>query len=175
MSSEQTTPTPETDASRAEFEAWISAPPFEHMCDRNSAMSAWPGQYKRYETDIAWRAWQASRAASQAELNGYKADRIAINARNAELYAECERLRVIAREAAEYATRHQADVLRLRDNISTLVAGPMMHHHKMDASDIRAAEAFDRCRELTLANFSAYFEARDAIRAAMQSEQGAQG
>ena len=41
--------------------------------------------------------------------------------------------------------------------------------------DIRAAEAFDRCRELTLAHFSAYFEARDAIRAAMQSEQGAQG
>lgn len=161
MSSEQTTPTPETDASRAEFEAWISAPPFEHMCDRNSAMSAWPGQYKRYETDIAWRAWQASRAASQAELNGYKADRIAINARNAELYAECERL-LQERET-------------LRVNIDALVAGPMMYHHKMDASDIRAAEAFDRCRELTLANFATHFALSDAIRAAMQSEQGAQG
>lgn len=134
MSSEQTTPTPETDAE-----------------------SAWRKEIPRdaeiVPADFARR----------------------LERRLADSQAECERLRVIAREAAESATRHQADVLRLRDNISTLVAGPMMHHHKMDASDIRAAEAFDRCRELTLANFATHFALSDAIRAAMQSEQGAQG
>lgn len=45
---------------RKQFEAWISSPPFEHMCDRNSENSAWPGAYKRYETELAWEAWQAA-------------------------------------------------------------------------------------------------------------------
>lgn len=49
-----------SEASRAQFEAWISAPPYEHMCDRNSDSSPWPGQYKRYETQLAWEAWQKS-------------------------------------------------------------------------------------------------------------------
>lgn len=44
---------------RAEFERVISRPPYEHMCDRNSDNSAWPGQYKRYETQLAWDLWQA--------------------------------------------------------------------------------------------------------------------
>lgn len=139
MSSEPGTPTPETDAAmnRAITGNWIPAA-------------------------IA-RSLERRLAASQAELDGYKADRIAINARNAELYAECERL-LQERET-------------LRVNIDALVAGPMMYHHKMDASDIRAAEAFDRCRELTLANFATHFALSDAIRAAMQAEaeQGAQG
>lgn len=47
---------------RSEFEKWISAPPFEHMCDRNGEGSAWPGAYKRYETELAWEAWQAATA-----------------------------------------------------------------------------------------------------------------
>lgn len=47
---------------RTAFEAWISAPPFEHMCDRNGEDSAWPGTYKRYETELAWEAWQAAAA-----------------------------------------------------------------------------------------------------------------
>ena len=50
---------------RQEFEATISAPPYEHMCDRNSAASAWPGQYKRYETQLAWEMWQAAAKAMQ--------------------------------------------------------------------------------------------------------------
>ena len=51
----------DNETSRKQFEAWISAPPYEHMCDRNSDSSAWPGKYKRYETRIAWEAWQAAR------------------------------------------------------------------------------------------------------------------
>ncbi|WP_420465558.1 hypothetical protein [Panacagrimonas sp.] len=39
---------------RAEFEAIISGPPYEHMCDRRGAKSAWPGHYKRYETQLAF-------------------------------------------------------------------------------------------------------------------------
>lgn len=48
--------------SRKDFEAWISNPPYERMCDRGSPGSAWPGQYKNYETQLAWEAWQAATA-----------------------------------------------------------------------------------------------------------------
>lgn len=44
---------------RRHFEAFISAPPFEHMCDRYGPDSSGPGWYKRYETQIGWEAWQA--------------------------------------------------------------------------------------------------------------------
>lgn len=50
---------------RQAFEAWISAPPFEHDCKRRAMderATYWPGQYKRYETQIAWEAWQAALA-----------------------------------------------------------------------------------------------------------------
>jgi hypothetical protein len=50
---------------RDEFESWISLPPFEHMCDRNSNKSAWPGAYKRYETELAWEAYQSAHAKQQ--------------------------------------------------------------------------------------------------------------
>lgn len=60
-----------TDKMRERFEAWISAPPFEHMCDRrpmDERVTCWPGQYKRYETELAWEAWQA--ALAQPEQRG---------------------------------------------------------------------------------------------------------
>lgn len=43
---------------REQFEAWIKAPPFEHLCDRKGSESAWPGNYKRYETQLAWEAYE---------------------------------------------------------------------------------------------------------------------
>lgn len=44
---------------RTAFERWISAPPFEHMCDRfPTDTGAWPGRYRRYETELAWEAWK---------------------------------------------------------------------------------------------------------------------
>ena len=46
---------------RAEFEELIKSSPFEHMCDRNGDNSAWPGHYKRYETQLAWDVWQAAK------------------------------------------------------------------------------------------------------------------
>ena len=45
---------------RKAFEAWIGNPPYERMCDRGSPESAWPGQYKNYEVQLAWEAWQAA-------------------------------------------------------------------------------------------------------------------
>jgi hypothetical protein len=57
---------------RDEFESWISLPPFEHMCDRNSNKSAWPGAYKRYETELAWEAYQAAHAKQQKRIDGLK-------------------------------------------------------------------------------------------------------
>lgn len=45
--------------SREAFEQWISAPPYERTCERSGPEAAWPGQYLRYETQLAWEAWQA--------------------------------------------------------------------------------------------------------------------
>lgn len=45
------------DRLRAIFERWIGGPPYEHLCDRFGPESAWPGLYKRYETQLAWEAW----------------------------------------------------------------------------------------------------------------------
>ena len=47
---------------RAQFEEWISRPPFEHMCDRFPEGMNYAGQYRRYETQMAWEAWQEARA-----------------------------------------------------------------------------------------------------------------
>jgi hypothetical protein len=50
--------------SRAEFEAWITAPPFERDVTRkpnDPERVAWPGMYESYEIELAWEAWQAAR------------------------------------------------------------------------------------------------------------------
>lgn len=47
---------------RAEFEAWITSPPYEKPVDVNPESSAWPGQYRAYEVQLAWEAYQAGRA-----------------------------------------------------------------------------------------------------------------
>jgi hypothetical protein len=48
------------DESRKQFEAWISAPPFEYDVERYTEHSAWPGSYMNLGTDLAWQAWQAA-------------------------------------------------------------------------------------------------------------------
>ncbi|MEK9735745.1 MAG: hypothetical protein VW239_00315 [Candidatus Nanopelagicales bacterium] len=47
---------------RAAFEAWISAPPFEHSLARwpDDWKHTWPGQYARIDTQLAWEAWRES-------------------------------------------------------------------------------------------------------------------
>lgn len=52
------------------------------------------------------------------------------------------------------------------NDIRSLVAGPFMHHHKMNELQDRVAKGFDRCRELTLENVAEFF----AKRAAAQKE-----
>ena len=50
------------DTTRQEFEAWISAPPLERPTARypeGPKRTIWPGQYKHYDTQLAWEAWQA--------------------------------------------------------------------------------------------------------------------
>lgn len=46
--------------SREQFEAWISAPPHERSVERKGENGSWPGQYRSYETQVAWEAWQES-------------------------------------------------------------------------------------------------------------------
>ena len=53
-----------SEKSRAEFEAWITAPPFERCIDRypeGPDKYAWPGAYEDLCTDLAWQAWQEAR------------------------------------------------------------------------------------------------------------------
>lgn len=45
---------------REQFEAFISAPPFEMPIERFDDRSAWPGSYTELEVDLAWQAWKAA-------------------------------------------------------------------------------------------------------------------
>lgn len=42
---------------RAAFEAWISGPPYEREIERFGEGSAWPGNYRDIDVDLAWNAW----------------------------------------------------------------------------------------------------------------------
>ena len=48
---------------RAEFEAWISAPPYEQSVHRwpEDGSKAWPGHYSTYMVQLAFEAWCAAR------------------------------------------------------------------------------------------------------------------
>ncbi len=53
---------------RSAFEAWITASPMEKDVSRNStdhSKSAWPGQYRVYEVQLAWEAWCAAIAGAE--------------------------------------------------------------------------------------------------------------
>lgn len=63
---------------RADFEALISAPPYDHNCERwpdDRAAAPWPGQYRRYKTELAWQFWRAALAAKR-EVQPEPTDRI---------------------------------------------------------------------------------------------------
>jgi hypothetical protein len=50
-------------SSRADFEAWISQPPYERPVERfadDPNVAAWPGAYRVYDVQLAWEAWQES-------------------------------------------------------------------------------------------------------------------
>lgn len=48
-----------TEQWRTEFEAWIASPPYEKPLGNNSEASGFPGQYRAYEVQLAWEAYQA--------------------------------------------------------------------------------------------------------------------
>lgn len=50
---------------RAAFEAWISAPPYEREVERFGDTSAWPGNYRELDVDLAWCAWSAAMATTR--------------------------------------------------------------------------------------------------------------
>lgn len=45
---------------RRSFEAWISAPPYEHEVLRYDTKYAWPGAYRSITVQLAWEAWRES-------------------------------------------------------------------------------------------------------------------
>ena len=48
---------------RAEFEKWISSPPFERVPTRygnDPTKYAWPGAYDEIDVELAWQCWLAS-------------------------------------------------------------------------------------------------------------------
>jgi hypothetical protein len=53
---------------RDQFEAWISAAPYEKDIRRydQAPTSAWPGQYRDIDVQLAWEAWKAGRRRAQA-------------------------------------------------------------------------------------------------------------
>lgn len=104
-------------AERRKFERIISAPPYEHMCDTNGRSSAWLGQYKRYETQLAWELWLARARIAADEL--------------ASLRAEVEKYRggmpTHADGCWSWGWRHyecaEREIARLRSRVAELEAG----------------------------------------------------
>ena len=64
--------TMKTDKLRADFEKFIGAPPYEHMCGMAGQEAAWPGQYKRFETQLAWEMWCAATERCLAIVGRYR-------------------------------------------------------------------------------------------------------
>lgn len=56
-----------------------------------------------------------------------------------------------------------AGVAVTEDEILALIAGPHNYHHKMDEHAEREADAFNRCRELTIQNVRTFFAMRNAM------------
>jgi len=53
----------EHEATREQFEKWIRAEPYSQSTMRFGTTPkeyTWPGQYCRYETQLAWEAWCAA-------------------------------------------------------------------------------------------------------------------
>lgn len=53
-----------------------------------------------------------------------------------------------------------------RDQLVALVAGPYMYHHKMDEAASREADAFNRCRDMTIERIDVLIATRNAMLAA---------
>lgn len=54
-----------SEPTRDQFEAWISAPPFERSIARypENFEYAWPGCYRDIDVELAWEAWREAFAA----------------------------------------------------------------------------------------------------------------
>ena len=57
---------------RADFEAWITAPPFERFVARFNDNAAWPDDYRDYYVCLSWCAWQAAALAQKARSKEYR-------------------------------------------------------------------------------------------------------
>lgn len=77
---------------RAAFESWISAPPYERSVERQGENGSWPGQYRSYETQAAWEAWQES-ARQAREAAAELCDALATRAGTADECADAIRAR----------------------------------------------------------------------------------
>lgn len=63
-------------ASRADFEAFISAPPYEYEIERipdDPEKFAWPGNYRDLWVHLAWQTWQEAIGRAENRLNLYAA------------------------------------------------------------------------------------------------------
>lgn len=56
--------------SRKEFEQWICDNPYEKSVERLPDDASWPGQYRHYNVQLAWEAWQASRIRYREQQKG---------------------------------------------------------------------------------------------------------
>lgn len=98
--------------SRAEFEAFVSAPPYEYNTDRYPGSAAFPGTYKSLRVDLAWCAWQEAQGKMQARVAKLEAklsdaaaslNTIATQAGKAEGMMDMIEVRVYARNRATCA------------------------------------------------------------------------
>lgn len=94
------TATPQLDA-HAEFESWISAPPYEKSVVINLDSSAWPGQYQDYEVQLAWEAYRAGRAEYEKLRPAYEfltRENLLLKSQKVEILKACNHLRNARRD-----------------------------------------------------------------------------
>jgi hypothetical protein len=130
---------------RAAFEAWISAPPFEREVKRFGENSAWPGNYRKLDVDLAWCAWSAAMAlASQrvrqleaAEEGAAEAFGVVVQDKR-DLEAECHKLRELLDSAYAQIRRLHALNQELLEALKR-IADPRNIHFAGDAQVVARA------------------------------------
>ena len=100
----------ETD-SRAQFEKFISSPPYELTPERLPETSAWPGAYNDIGMQLAWEAWQASELRYQSCVAVSTMDSVCHVFRTAEDFRQW----VTAHRAAQSGSFAWVDGIQLRE------------------------------------------------------------
>lgn len=136
---------------REEFEAWISAPPFERDPRRNPddpVKYGWPGNYREQDIDLAWCAWEDGREKLRAENAALKSLTAPHDPR---VVLQCI-ADVAAGKAEVMSLSHLPVVVLSKDEYTYLVDDAEEQHRIIGRQAEERAESDMRCERLEAEN-----------------------